>query len=334
MSRFLVTGGAGFIGSHLVDRLIEEGHEIVVLDDLSSGKMENIHPSAFFAHGKVEDEAYVEDILSSYRFKFDGVFHLAAIASVTRSNEEWSLTHRVNQTGTINILNAVRKSKIPVVYASSAAIYGNQDQIVHENLRPAPQTAYGADKLGSEQHAYVGWNIHQIPSVGFRFMNVYGPRQDPSSPYSGVISIFTKKISEGQPISVFGNGQQTRDFVFVGDVVNHLIAGMKLLQETPQYQVLNVATQTPTTIWDLAKEIGNIERKEVQIAFQPARKGDIAFSQGSNALAKSILGVEANVSLYDGLSITLGKKSWPSRILDINNPPDYIISDASSFPVL
>ena len=225
MGTYAITGGAGFIGSHLADALLAEGHAVRVLDDFSTGRQANLDPRCHAFTGDVADPAAVWQVLAGT----DGCFHLAAIASVVRSAEAWLSTHRTNQTGTVTVLEAARDlGCLPVVYASSAAVYGNAGaQAMRENLPPQPLTAYGADKLGSELHARVGWLVHKVPTLGLRFFNVYGPRQDPSSPYSGVISIFARRLADGQAVEVHGTGEQTRDFIFVADVVAHLRAAMR-----------------------------------------------------------------------------------------------------------
>ena len=224
MALFLVTGGAGFIGSHLGDALLAAGHSVRVLDDLSTGRRGQVDPRCDFVQGDVVDPQVVRAAMAGVA----GCFHLAAIASVARGNEDWRGTHLVNQTGTVTVLDAARAAgSVPVVYASSAAVYGNLgDAVAHEDVRPAPLTAYGADKLGSELHAAVALQVHGVPSVGLRFFNVYGPRQDPHSPYSGVISIFAALVAGEGTVTVHGDGEQVRDFVYVGDVVAHLMASM------------------------------------------------------------------------------------------------------------
>jgi nucleoside-diphosphate-sugar epimerase len=207
MARFLVTGGAGFIGSHLVHALLDEGHAVRVLDDLSNGHRKNLPQHVELTEADVTDPAAVETALDGV----DGCFHLAAIASVARSHREWLRTHQVNLTGTINVFDQARPSRlgreVPVVYASTAAIYGNCGSFpVDEESPAAPLSAYGADKHACELHARVAGAIHGVPTIGLRFFNLYGPRQDPLSPYSGVISIFADRLRRGEPVEIFGDG--------------------------------------------------------------------------------------------------------------------------------
>ncbi len=302
MTIYAITGGAGFIGSHLADALLAAGYRVRVLDDFSTGRTENLDPRCEVLRGDVCDPGAMRRALAGAA----GCFHLAAIASVVRANEDWPGTHRVNLGGTITALDAARASGgLPVVYASSAAVYGDLEGVAREDAVPAPRTAYGADKLGSEQHARVGRLVHGVPSVGLRFFNVYGPRQDPSSPYSGVISIFADAIAAGRPITLHGDGSQTRDFVFVADVVAHLMAGMRHLGEHPGAHVLNVCTGRETSVRDLALAIGAASRREPDMRLGPARAGDIGRSIGSPALATATLGLRAGTSLAEGLAMTL-----------------------------
>lgn len=304
MANYLVTGGCGFIGSHLCDALISEGHGVRVLDDLSTGKMENLNPSATLTVGDVADHDTVAEAMED----MDGCYHLAAVSSVERSVEDWTGTHRTNLTGAINVFDAARKAQrgkpVPVVYASSAAVYGdNASMPLNESEYLRPLTAYGADKLGCELHARVGTLIHQVPTTGFRFFNVYGPRQDPASPYSGVISIFADRIMANQPVTVFGGGRQVRDFVYVGDVVRFLIAGMEQCDD--QAQVFNVCTGTTTTILQLAKTLASIIGTVSRIENGPPRPGDIRISFGDPGKALRTLGIETKTALGDGLKITV-----------------------------
>lgn len=297
MAKYLVTGGAGFIGSHLATALLAKGHKVVVLDNLSTGKRSNLPAGASLIVGDIVDATTVQNAMRDA----DGCFHLAAIASVQRSVEDWSGTHRVNLTGAVHVLDAARRGKIPVVYASSAAVYGDQARFpITEDASLRPATAYGADKLGCELHAAVAGTAFGVPTAGLRFFNVYGPRQDPSSPYSGVISVFADRLSRGLPITIFGDGRQVRDFVHVSDVVRHLIAALGIAStEAP---VLNVCTGDPNSIETLAKTIRSIVGSEAAIEWAPARTGDIRVSLGSARRAIEMLGVEASVSLEEGLT--------------------------------
>lgn len=301
MAKYLVTGGAGFIGSHLATSLIAKGHAVVVLDNLSTGKRSNLPAGARLIVGDIVDAAAVQEAMRDV----DGCFHLAAIASVQRSVEDWSGTHRVNLTGSINVMDAARSRLIRVVYASSAAVYGDQNRFpITEDAPLRPTTAYGADKLGCELHAAVAGTAFGVPTAGLRFFNVYGPRQDPSSPYSGVISVFADRLSRGMPIMIFGDGRQVRDFVHVSDVVRHLIAALRVASaEAP---VFNVCTGDPNSIETLAKVIRAIVGSDTEIGHAPARIGDIRVSLGSPVRATAALGVEANVTLEVGLTDLLG----------------------------
>jgi UDP-glucose 4-epimerase len=310
MSTYLVTGGCGFIGSHLVDSLLADGHDVRVLDDLSTGKRDNLDARAKLTVGSITDRNAVAKLMDGA----DGCFHLAAIASVERCNQEWVDTHTINLTGTIAIFDAARaKGRAPVVYASSAAIYGdNPDMPLRESAVATPLSAYGADKYGCELHARVASVVHGVPSVGMRFFNVYGPRQDPKSPYSGVISIFCDKIFAGAPVTVFGDGGQVRDFVYVGDVVRALRAAMATRKQ-PQ-SVFNVCTGTRITVRELAETIYRLRQATPNIVFAAPRSGDIRVSCGDPALALRELGFKSMTSLSDGLAVTLDHLARGARV--------------------
>lgn len=299
MASYTVTGGAGFIGSHLAEALLAAGHGVTILDDFSTGRDGNVPKGARVLRG---DVASSRDVAAALRGS-DGCFHLAAVASVQRASEEWLACHRVNQTGTVAVLEAARAAgRLPVVYASSAAIYGDAaGAVATEALRPAPLTAYGADKLGSELHAAVGWRIHGVPSLGLRFFNVYGPRQDPHSPYSGVISIFARRARAGETLVVHGDGGQVRDFVHVSDVVANLLAAMRCLHAGPGSRVVNVCTGQGTSILDLAHLVARLAGAGSGVAHGPARAGDIRHSVGDPAQALRLLASPATVRLQDGL---------------------------------
>jgi UDP-glucose 4-epimerase len=306
MANYLVTGGCGFIGSHLVDALYERGDRIRILDDLSTGTLAYKHPSVEFIRGDVADPRKVAEALQDV----DGCFHLAAVASIARANSDWLGTHRTNLSGTVAVFDAARRIKpkepIPVVFASSAAIYGDNPNIpLSEEATPRPLSAYGADKFGCEVHGFVANQLHRVPTCGLRFFNVYGPRQNPKSSYSGVISIFCDQLKAGRGITVYGNGYQKRDFVYVGDVVRALLAAMDNCCNPGT--ILNVCTGVATTIRDLAEIIGDILSTSPDIRFGPVRKGDITASVGDPSKARRVLGFIASTSLNAGLKRTLNE---------------------------
>lgn len=300
--RTLVTGGAGFIGSHLVDRLVAAGERVVVLDNLSSGKAGNLPPQAELIVGDVTDEALIRDLVNGA----DSVFHLAALVSVQECIRDWSLGHRVNLDATIGLFHAAAKTQpggIPVVYASSAAVYGDRSgSACHETSLPAPISPYGADKLGCEHQALAMAEIHGLPSVGLRFFNVYGPRQDPSSPYAGVISRFCANRLGDNPHTVFGDGQQSRDFIYVADIVEGLVRARAHAQTQPGAAVFNLCTGVETTLVSLAAEIDGVAgRGRTPITHAPSRSGDIRMSLGDPAAAARDLGFAAQTDIGSGL---------------------------------
>jgi len=304
MARYLVTGGCGFIGSHLCEALIARGDQVRVLDDLSSGHRDNLAPGAELMVGDIADLGAMTRALRG----MDGCFHLAAIASVERGVQDPLGTHRVNLTGTITVFEAARaapaalgsKNPLPVVYASSAAVYGDPARLpLAEGAPTRPLSAYGADKLGCEQHARVAGAVHGVPTLGLRFFNVFGPRQDPRSPYSGVISIFCERLVRNEPVGIYGDGGQTRDFVVVSDVVAALLAGMR--QASTAAPVLNVCTGRVTTVRQLAELIGSVCGVEPVLRHLPARSGEIRDSLGSPDQMRALLGVGDPVALRTGL---------------------------------
>jgi len=304
MARFLVTGGAGFIGSHLVDALLDEGHAVRVLDDLSSGHRNNLPKQVELTEADVTDPAAVERAFDGV----DGCFHLAAIASVARSHREWLCTHQVNLTGTINVFDQARPSRhhreIPVVYASTAAIYGNCGSFpVDEESPAAPLSAYGADKHACELHARVAGAIHGVPTVGLRFFNLYGPRQDPLSPYSGVISLFADRLLRGEPVEIFGDGEHARDFTYIHDAVGALLRAMPAANTSAF--VFNVCTGKATSVRSLAQLMAELCGTELVVHHRPARCGDIRISIGDPRRAAERLGFTAQTTLSDGLAMTL-----------------------------
>jgi len=305
MANYLVTGGCGFIGSHLADALLAAGHKVRIVDDLSTGRLANAPEAAELMIGDVSDPIVAFRALR----EMDGCFHLAAVASVERANQHWLQTHRVNLSATIALLEASKAhGQIPFVYASSAAVYGdNPNTPLVEAAETRPLTAYGADKLGCELHARVAGGVHGVPTAGLRFFNVYGERQDPKSPYSGVISIFCDRMAAGQGVTVFGDGGQERDFVHVSDVVARLMQAMAAVDLSAP--VFNVCTGRPTTILDLAQTIGDVLNVDAEIAFGPPRAGDIRRSLGDPTYAQRRLGRHDTLPLEEGLALTLPRET-------------------------
>lgn len=296
MANYLVTGGCGFIGSHLIESLLEDGHRVRILDDLSTGKRENVSDQCEIFVGDVSDSSHVQSCMQG----IDGCFHLAAISSVQKSNDEWVRTHQINQTGTVNVFDAAKTNKTPVVYASSAAVYGdNADVPLKEVSSVRPLTAYGADKLGSELQARVASMVHGVPTAGMRFFNVYGSRQDPSSPYSGVISIFVDRILENKNLTIYGDGEQTRDFIYVKDVVSFLRSAMENIDCNAS--VFNVCTGKAVTINQLAKTVMSITASQVLITHEQQRTGDIRVSIGDPCFSGRVLDVTSKKPLIKGL---------------------------------
>jgi UDP-glucose 4-epimerase len=304
MARYLVTGGAGFIGSHLVEALRHDGHAVRILDDLSNGRRANLPRQVELLIGDVTDRDAVDRAFDG----IDGCFHLAAIASVVENRDNWRRTHQVNLTGTLNVFEragrTAQRRPVPVVYASSAAVYGEcGDLPTGEGACAAPLSAYGADKRACELHARVAGAARGVPTVGLRFFNIYGPRQDPRSPYSGVIAIFADRLQRGEPVEIFGDGEQVRDFTFIADAVAALHRSMPAA--APEAPVFNVCTGVGTTVRRLAETIAGLCRSRLVMCPRPARCGDVPISVGDPARAAKALGFRARTGLADGLAITL-----------------------------
>lgn len=305
MALVLVTGGAGFIGSHLCDALVARGDRVRVLDDLSTGRRDNLPPGVELIVGDVADAEAVRAAAAGV----DAIVHLAAIASVQRCTEDWLGAHRVNLGGSIAVFDAARnpsgRGPVPVVYASSAAVYGEQDRLpIGEDAPCRPLSAYGADKLGSELHARVAGEVYRVPTLGLRFFNVYGPRQDPRSPYSGVISVFCGRIARGEPIVINGDGGQTRDFIFVADVVAGLLAALE--RANVAAPVLNLCSGRATSVRDLAATLLALAgTAAVPITHGPPRLGEIRHSLGDRSRAEDMLALPPPTPLAEGLAAVL-----------------------------
>jgi UDP-glucose 4-epimerase len=301
MDEILVTGGAGFIGSHLVDALLAAGHRVRVLDNLSMGKRSNLqldNPRLRLIEGDVADAEVVAQAVAGCA----AVAHLAAVASVQASVDDPAATHRSNFVGTLNVCEAMRQHGVRrVLYASSAAIYGNNGdgQAIDEDAAKAPLTPYAVDKLASEQYLDFYRRQHGLEPAIFRFFNIYGLRQDPSSPYSGVISIFTQRVQQGLPISVFGDGEQTRDFFYVGDLIELLMQGLTGAQV--DVQPANVGWNQAVSLNQLLAEIGALCGGLPPVSHLPARAGDIRHSRADNRRLQAQYRLPPPTPLREGL---------------------------------
>ncbi|AZL66763.1 MULTISPECIES: NAD-dependent epimerase/dehydratase family protein [Pseudomonas] len=303
----LITGGAGFIGSHLCDALLEKGYAVRILDDLSTGKRSNLqlgHPQLQLIEGDVADAALVARAAAGCR----AVVHLAAVASVQASVEDPVKTHQSNFIGTLNVCEAMRQHGVRrVLFASSAAVYGNngEGQSIAEDTPKAPLTPYAVDKLASEQYLDFYRRQHGLEPVVFRFFNIFGPRQDPSSPYSGVISIFCERATSGKPIMVFGDGEQTRDFLYVGDLVQVMVQALE--QPTVEEGAVNIGLNQATSLNQLLKALEQVIGSLPPISHGPARSGDIRHSRADNARLLARFDFPEPTPFVEGVARLLGK---------------------------
>ena len=301
MAEILVTGGAGFIGSHLVDALLAQGHGVRVLDNLSMGKLANLaldNPRLRFIQGDVADASVVDAAVAGC----DAVAHLAAVASVQASVDDPVATHQSNFVGTLNVCEAMRRHGVKrVLYASSAAVYGNngEGQAIDEETTKAPLTPYAADKLASEHYLDFYRRQHGLEPAIFRFFNIFGPRQDPSSPYSGVISIFTQRAQQGLPITVFGDGEQTRDFFYIGDLLSLLTQALQMPQVVQG--AVNVGWSQAISLNQLLAEIGELCGGLPAVEYQAPRTGDIRHSRADTRRLQASYCLPTATSISDGL---------------------------------
>jgi len=281
----LVTGSAGFIASHLTDKLIEQGYEVIGIDNLSSGKIENVNPKSNFYNFDITAD------LTKWNFAdVDCVFHLAAIPRVPYSVKNPLETHRTNVDGTLNVLLWARDHAKKVVFASSSSVYGNQKLPFKETMRAKPISPYALHKAIGEDYMKLFDGLYNLPTVSLRFFNVYGPRCDPNSEYSLVIGKFIKQKSEGKPLTIYGNGEQTRDFTYVSDIVDGLVAGMG-----KGAGIINLCNGRNISINKIAELIGGEKQ------YLSSRNGDAEHTLGSNLKAKKLLNWTPKVQVEEGI---------------------------------
>ena len=303
MSRILVTGAAGFIGSHISEALLESGHKVLAIDDMSYGKED--HVSIFkgdsnyeFFQIDIRDEAMVRECVRGV----ERIYHQAAIASVTYSVDHPEETDAVNRIGTLNILESALEFGIrKVVLASSAAIYGNDPEIPKkEDMKPSPESPYAAQKLACEHYAQLFSKVHGLPVAALRYFNVYGPRQDPNSTYAAAIPKIIGRFKDGLAPIIYGDGEQTRDFIFVKDVVKANI----MMMDSSATGVFNVGCGSAISINDLVRTIGEVMGSDLQPEFQDERPGDVKHSRADVSRIEA-LGFQPDHDLQAGLEKTV-----------------------------
>jgi len=310
--KVLVTGGAGFIGSHLVDKLMLDGHEVVVLDDLSSGSLKNIEhhldePGFRFVKGDIRYARTVEKALEGV----DAVIHEAAIASVPLSIKDPALTDEVNIFGTLNLLEVSLRAKVKrFVYASSCAVYGAASELpISEDVPLKPLSPYASSKLAAEERCKVFHENYGLETIRLRYFNVYGPRQA-ASEYAGVMLKFLERIRRDQPPVIFGDGEQTRDFVYIGDVVEATL--LALDREGAAGEVFNIGTGEATTIKKLCEIFLKLTGKtHLKPIYMDAKPGDIRHSQADITKAMKLLGYKPKVSLEQGVRGFMNQAELP-----------------------
>ncbi|KRM76446.1 UDP-glucose 4-epimerase [Secundilactobacillus collinoides DSM 20515 = JCM 1123] len=311
-----MTGGAGFIGSNLVDRLIEDNDQVVVVDDLSMGLKSNLQTSShlkFYEHS-ITDHEFIKNLLMTE--DFDYIYLLAAVASVADSVARPYETHQINQEANIFILEIIRKKKLQVkkiLYTSSAAVYGNvQDLPKYETSLVDPLTPYAIDKFATERFVIDYGKLYDIPTVAVRFFNVYGPRQNPKSPYSGVLSLVTQSVLHRSTFTIFGDGEQTRDYVYIQDVIQALYLLTK--ESDVVHQVFNVGAGTHTSLNQVIQTYESITQRELKVVHKKERPGDIRNSFANIDKLRKI-GYQPRFDIADGLkeywkSFVRGDQTW------------------------
>jgi len=303
MAFYLVTGGAGFIGSHLTDELVRRGHRVRVVDSLVTGRRQNLAhaPGAEFLEGDLADLSVARRAVEGV----DVVLHQAAIPSVPRSVEDPLTSHRANIDATLSVLLAARDAGVRrVVYAGSSSAYGDTPTLPKaESMPTAPLSPYALQKLVSEQYCGLFTQLYGLETVTIRYFNVFGPRQDPSSPYSGVISLFISALSEERAPTIYGDGEQTRDFTYVANVVDGVLRAC----EAPGVagEVINVATGSRISVNGLFRALRDLFGSRVEPVYAPARPGDVRDSQADIAKARRLLGYEPIVGFDEGLKKTV-----------------------------
>ncbi len=303
MAHYLVTGGAGFIGSHLAEELVRRGETVRVVDNLITGKRQNIAhvPSIEFIEGDLADL----DVARRAVKGIDYVLHQAAIPSVPRSVEDPITSNRANIDASLNVLVAARDAGVKrLVYAGSSSAYGNTPTLPKvETMAPAPLSPYALQKLVAEQYCQMFTRLYGLQTVTTRYFNVFGPRQDPSSPYSGVISIFISALCEGRQPTIYGDGEHTRDFTYVANVVDGVLRACTA--DNASGEVINVATSGRISLNTLFNTVRDLLGSKVEPIYADPRAGDVKDSQADISKARRVLGYQPSVTFEDGLAKTV-----------------------------
>ena len=304
MGHYLVTGGAGFIGSHIVDELVRRGETVRVLDNFFSGRRENIaqHRGRIeVVEGDLRDLETVRRAVAGMEY----VLHLAAIASVPRSVAAPLASHEANATGTLHVLLAARDAGVRrVVYSSSSSVYGNGPTLPkHEAMAPQPLSPYAVSKLAGEQYCMAFHEVYGLPTVGLRYFNVFGPRQDPTSEYAAVIPRFITAMLQGHSPIIYGDGLQSRDFTYVANVVAANLLACE--RDSAMGQVMNVALGERITLLELVEDLNSILGTQLAPRFEAERPGDVKHSQADTSRVKAVLGFEQRVDFRSGLRETV-----------------------------
>jgi nucleoside-diphosphate-sugar epimerase len=303
MASYLVTGGAGFIGSHLAEELIRRGHRVRIVDNLITGKRHNLDhlPAADFLEGDLADA----DVARRAVDGMDYVLHQAAIPSVPRSVKDPVTSNRANIDASLNVLVAARDAGVRrVVYAGSSSAYGNTPTLPKREDMPAnPLSPYALQKLVAEQYCQMFTRLYGLETVTIRYFNVFGPRQDPGSPYSGVISLFSTALLEGRQPVIYGDGEQTRDFTYIANVVDGVLRACEAADASGE--VLNVATGGRVSLNELLRTMNRIVGTNIEAIYKDPREGDVRDSQADISKARRVLGYTPLVGLEDGLRRTL-----------------------------
>lgn len=301
--RALVTGGAGFIGSHLVDALVARGDEVVVLDNLATGRLENVSDRVRFIEADVADEAAVALAVEGCEV----VFHQAALGSVARSVERPLDSDSANVHGTLAVLQAAHRSGVGrVVLASSSSVYGGAERVPTPESAPlVPRSPYAVSKLAGEHYARVFWQLHGLETVSLRYFNVFGPRQRPDSQYAAVIPLFIDALLSGRDPVVHGDGRQSRDFTFIADTVAANLCAASAPADRCAGRAFNIARGAPTSLLDLLDALADELGVTVTPRHTDPRPGDVRHSHADISVARRDLGYEPGVPLRDGLARTL-----------------------------